>query len=97
MSINSDIKVLRRFIMDFTELFISFLITIIAYMAIPMILLLVNGKKFEQKKAKKIALWNSLILGFIFFVIASDNGIAWNAAPAMIYYWINSAILSQKD
>ena len=80
------------------NLLLGLLVTAIVYMAIPMIMLLRNHGKFDKKKAKKIALWNSIILGAIFLIITASMGVgAWSAAPAVLYYWINSAILTGKE
>ena len=81
--------------MDWGAFFLGLLITAIAYMAFPLIRLSMNGGKFEQKQARKIALWNSIVVGAVFLVLtaAGDSGTAWNAAPAFLYYWIRVAIL----
>lgn len=83
--------------MNFGTLLLGLLVTAIAYMAVPMIMLYRNNGGFDKKKAKKIALWNSIILGVIFFSITiSMGGGAWSAGPAVLYYGINSAILTSK-
>ena len=86
--------------MDWGSLFLSFILTIIAYLAFPIIKLLMNQGKFEKKRAKRIALWNSIVVGAIFCIITiatSDVGNTWNAAPAVLYYFINCAILTEKN
>lgn len=86
--------------MDFTSIIFSLLLTALAYLVFPLLKLFINGGKFPKEKAHKIALWNSIVLGLIFLVItsASSNGnVTWNAAPAVLYYWINRAILTKKD
>ena len=55
--------------MDWGSLFLSFILTIIAYLAFPIIKLLMNQGKFEKKRAKRIALWNSIVVGAIFCII----------------------------
>ena len=68
-------------------------------MAFPLLRLVLNRGKFEEKKAKKIALWNSIVLGSLFCILTSavtDSSSAWNAAPAVLYYWINCALLTSK-
>ena len=68
-------------------------------MAFPLIRLLINGKRFPKKRANKIALLNSIIVGAIFFIATaalSESATTWNAAPAFMYYWINKAILTDK-
>ena len=79
--------------------FASLLITAICYMAFPLIRLAINNGKFEKKRAKKIALWNSIIVGAFFGIatIATFNGgTTWNASPAVWYYFINRALLTDK-
>ena len=74
--------------------------TAISYMAFPLIRLLINGGRFDRKSANRIALWNSVIVGVIFFVITAETlptGRTWNAAPAFLYYAINKWILTDKD
>jgi len=86
--------------MDFTPILISLLLTVVAYLAFPLISLLINGGKFPKKKAHKIALWNSIVLGLIFCIATieiSDGNSTWNAGPAFLYYWINRAILTDKN
>ena len=80
------------------SLFLNLILTIAAYMAFPLIRLLINQGKFEKKRAKKIALWNSIIVGafFCFLTFSGNSGSTWSAAPAVLYYWINCAILTDK-
>ena len=81
----------------FANLLLSLVLTVIAYMAFPLIRLLINHGRFEKKRAKKIALWNSIVVGACFCILTIDGGSTWNAAPAFLYYWINSAILTDKN
>lgn len=86
--------------MDFTSIILGLLLTAVIYLAFPLIKMLINDGKFQKESAHKIALWNSMVLGLIFCVIASasSNGnVTWNAAPAVLYYWINRTILTRKD
>ena len=83
----------------YINLITSVFLTAAIYMAFPLIRLAINHGKFEKKRAKKIALWNSIVLGiFFFFVTAatSEEGTTWNPAPAFLYYWINCALLTDK-
>ena len=82
----------------FASLFLSLILTIVAYMAFPLIRLLINHGRFEKKRAKKIALWNSIVVGAFFCIltVSGDSGSTWNAAPAFLYYWINCAILTSR-
>lgn len=84
----------------FANLLVSLLLTAVAYMAFPLIRLAINHGKFEKKRAKKIALWNSIVVGTFFCIVTigtSDGGTTWNAAPAVLYYFINRALLTDKD
>ena len=82
-----------------TNMFGSLILTVISYMGIPLIFLMLNGRKYEEKTAKRIALWNSVVIGILFFIItvSSSNGrTAWNPAPAFLYYCINRWMLTDK-
>ena len=84
----------------FANLLVSLLLTAVAYMAFPLLRLAINHGKFEKKRAKKIALWNSIVVGTFFCIVTigtSDGGTTWNAAPAVLYYFINRALLTDKD
>jgi len=79
------------------QLLTSLLFTIICYMFFPIIRILINKGKFDEEKAKKIALWNSIIIGGIFAVLTIDAGIQWSAGPAFLYYYINKTVLTKKN
>lgn len=83
----------------FISLLFSLILTVISYMAFPLIRLWMNHGKFEKKRAKKIALWNSIVVGAFFCIltVSGDSGSTWNAAPAFLYYWINCAILTDQN
>lgn len=78
-------------------LILSLILTAVAYLAFPIIKLVINQGKFEKKRAHKIALWNSIVLGAFFCILTIDQGGVWNAAPAFLYYAINCAILTDKN
>lgn len=78
------------------QLILGLVITALCYMLFPIIRIIVNKGKFKEEKAKKIALWNSIIIGGIFMIITIDNGGQWQAGPAFLYYFINKAILTEK-
>lgn len=86
---------------DLITLVLSLFLTAVIYMAFPFIYMMINIEKndgrFEKKKARKIALWNSIIVGFLFSILAALAGVRWRATPAIIYYWINCAILTDKS
>lgn len=86
--------------MNGSSIILSFLLTAVAYMAFPLIKLLTNGGRFPKNRAHKIALWNSIVVGaaFLMMTIAvSEDGTLWNGAPAVLYYWINRSILTDKN
>ncbi len=86
--------------MNFIPIVSGVLITMISYMAFPSIRMLINRGKFAPKRAQRIALWNSIVIGLIFCVLTtelSNGNLTWNAAPAVLYYWINKAVLTGKD
>ncbi len=86
--------------MDWPSIILSLVLTAVAYLAFPLIRLLINGGRFAKNRAHKIALWNSLVLGTIFCITTiavSEDGTVWNGAPAVLYYWINRSILTDKD
>ena len=47
----------------------SLVLTIIAYMAYPLIRLLINRVRFSAEKAHKMALWNSIVIGLVFCIL----------------------------
>ena len=68
-------------------------------MAFPLIMLYANHGKFLKKRAKKIALWNSIVVGAFFCILTifiDSASTTWNAAPAALYYWINRSILIDR-
>ena len=83
--------------MEFTVVLTNILLTMGAYIAFPVIRLLINGKKFDKKQAQKIALWNSIVWGIIFCIATTASGATWNAGAAVIYYFLNKAILTENE
>ena len=80
-------------------LVIGILITCLSYMLIPVILKLKNGS-YDESKAKKIALWNSIIVGGIYMILTIElmgTSSAWNAGPAFLYYGINFSLLKSRN
>lgn len=75
---------------------IDFLITIFAYMLIPIILRMENGT-YNKKQANKISILNSVIVCILFIIIKEvffSGFNRFNFAPAVLYYTINYLILS---
>ena len=82
------------------EIVLSLILTLFFYMIVPVVLMLVNHGRFDKKKAKRIALWNSIVVGAGFLVVTSllsEGNTAWHAGPAILYYWINRAILTDGN
>ena len=80
-------------------LFIGILITCFSYMLIPVILKIKNGS-YDESKAKKIALWNSIIVGGIYMILTIElmgTSSAWNAGPAFLYYGVNFSLLKSRN
>ena len=81
----------------FVTFLLGFFITAISYMVFPLLCILLNNGRFESEMAKKISLWNSIIVGAIYLiltVVLTDS--TWRATQAVIYYWANQAILTEK-
>lgn len=77
--------------------FISLAIAAIPYMAFPIIKLILNHGRFAKTQAKQIALWNSVTLGaFSLWLVISAEGV-WSIVPPFVFYWINRAILTDKN
>lgn len=80
-------------------LVIGILITCFSYMLIPVVLKVKNGS-YDESKAKKIALWNSIIVGGIYMILTIElmgTSSAWNAGPAFLYYGINFSLLKSGN
>lgn len=81
-------------------LFAGILLTAVVYMIYPIIRLLINNGKFERRTAQKIALWNSIIVGTIFCIATielSEGAATWSGGAALLYYWINRTLLTDKS
>lgn len=89
---NTDLLYLLRILLALIR-------TAFTYMVFPLIRLLINQGRFEKKKARKIALWNSIIIGAFYFVLTalSESDRTWSIVPAMLYYGINCAILTDSS
>ena len=77
-------------------LLLNLALTAFAYMAFPVVRLIINGGKFEAQRAKKLALWNSIVVGAVFLIAATDSGGTWSGGAAILYYYINRALLTDK-
>ena len=81
---------------------IDLILTIIGYMIYPFIRIKIMKHEYTKKQAKKMIIWNSIIVGLIFAIITyslygsntTTNVI--NFAPALFYYYINYAVWVSK-
>lgn len=80
----------------FTRIMVSLILTIFCYMIYPFIRVVLMKKQYNEESCKKMAIWNSVIVGGIFMILTIDSGGVWNAAPAFIYYSINKTLWISK-
>lgn len=74
--------------------------TFFTFMIVPIIIKLTHRTGFEPKKAKLIALINSIVALFMYFVlfeICTGNLFGWNLFPGFLFYLINSQMLLNPD
>jgi len=88
------------FQLDLLELLIvfslNFAVTILSYMLIPAIIRIKNHSALDKKKATKVALINSIVVGLVWAVITISAGGEWNATTCVLYYFVNRFVLSYK-
>lgn len=84
---------------DWVSVILGVLLTFVCYTAYPFITTKVKRKKYNKKECQKMAMWNSIIVGFIFCVITAifDSNATWSAGPAFLYYWINKDLWVDKS
>lgn len=81
----------------FVKIIMAALLTAIIYMFLPIFCLVFGRKRYEERIAHKIALWNSVMVGLICCIITIELyefNVSWNAGPAVMYYWINRFMLT---
>ena len=89
------------------EILIALALTVVSYLAYPLIRLAKNGGKFDGQTAHRIALWNSVVVGILWLLASivlnamlsdgsSSASTGGNLFPSLLYYWINKAILTDK-
>ncbi len=85
--------------MDYSVLLFGIIITFISYEAFPFISVFLMRKEYNEEQAKKMAKWNSIIVGLIYLIITvdQDQNVTWSPAPAILYYFINSSIWVKKE
>lgn len=80
-------------------IFVFLIITIFVYLLFPTIYYMYNGKIAEEK-AKKYSLINAIVCAAIFVLIRAISGLdavgTAGFAPAVLYYFIAKAIMSEK-
>ena len=83
---------------DWLVIFLGLLLGCVMYMLVPIILRIKNGC-YEEDKAKKIALWNSIIIFVIdsTLVMVLFDATEFKPAPAVLYYFLNFALLTYDN
>ena len=81
------------------DILLMIVLTAAFYMFYPWLCVVAFKKQFTKEEAKKMALWNSIIVGCICFIVTAllYDPTAWNIMPALLYYYINSFIWVKKD
>lgn len=83
--------------LSFGNLALSLLITVVAYMVVPVMLRLTKEEAYNKKEANKISIINSVVIAIIFFILREMDGDVDNntisVAPAFLYYGINLSLL----
>ncbi len=83
----------------FDVIMVGLIITGCAYLIFPICYRCANGK-VNSKLANKIAIWNSVVVILIFCILRSAitlfQTFFGSFGPAILYYFINKAILSEK-
>lgn len=85
--------------MEITNLMVNFVITIVFYCSFPLILRVIEKKTYEDKKAKKIAVINSIVAyiltSIVIIFVIGDVRVA-NIAPAILWGIVSYYILRKK-
>lgn len=77
---------------------IDLIITIFGFMIYPFIRIVIMKKIYTEKTAKRMILWNSIIVGIIFFFIVyyTTGPNAASFVPAYVWYLINESVWVPK-
>jgi hypothetical protein len=78
------------------SLFLSMILTVVTYMLVPVIFRLKCGK-LPKKKARKICIINAIVVGLLWSLYHATQGMNINAAPALLWYFINYSMLKGKE
>jgi len=83
----------------YENIIFSLILTIVAYMIYPFIRTKFMNVEYNDNTCKKMALWNSIIVGSVFLIltVALQENATWSAGPAFLYYWINRTLWIKKD
>ena len=60
--------------LSFGNLALSLLITVVAYMVVPVMLRLTKEEAYNKKEANKISIINSVVIAIIFFILREMDG-----------------------
>ena len=85
---------------DFSLLIYDIVLTVTLYMSVPSCIRMFSERGLDERKAKNIALFNSIIVCVIFFVltmILSNGNSVTNFWPAFLYYGLNKHNLFSKS
>lgn len=86
----------KEFKLDMPKLLIAFLTTVLIYTVVPVVIRICHKTALDKKKAFKIALTNSIIIGSISAIITINAGGKWVGYACVLYFFINRFILSYK-
>ena len=80
------------------SLLVGVALTAICYCGYPLVRIKLMKKKYNEKEAKKMILWNSIIVGFIFLIltVSMRKNIVWSGGPMVFYYYVNKSIWLKK-
>lgn len=85
--------------LGYGNIIFSLILTIVVYMIYPFIRTKFMNVEYNENTCKKMALWNSIVVGGIFLILttALQENATWSAGPAFLYYWINRTLWIKKD
>ena len=86
----------KEFKLDMPKLLIAFFATVLIYTIVPVAIRICHKTALDEKKAFKIALINSIIIGSISAIITINTGMNWAVSACVLYFFINRFILSYK-
>ena len=76
------------------KMILSLVATIFLYLLVPIIIRFKHKKALEKKKATKIALINSIIVGLMCLIISAIQGNTWTPITATLYFFVNRYLLT---